>query len=153
APEYGPGVEQEIGPAEEAALDIDLRGADFRLPLEAVVDDHLVAVLADRLRRIRRRRYGIVGDRHRIDRAAEIDVDLAGRDEEAVVAAVGDHIAALCRRLQPGDIGIGRILAPARPLRPHRAVVLEPEAWLGAPGIPVLDIERCAVPRSEARRA
>src|SRR3546814_2450784 len=98
APEYGPGVEQEIGPAGKAALDIDLRGADFRLPLEAEVHDHLVAVLAASPGRTRRRGRGIVGDRHRIDRAAEIDVDLAGRDEEAVVVdAVADLLAPLDR--------------------------------------------------------
>src|SRR3546814_7483271 len=127
APEYGPGVEQEIGPAGKAALDIDLRGADFRLPLEAEVHDHLVAVLADSPGRTRRSGSGIVGHSHRIGRAAEIDVHLAGRDEEAlVVAAVGDLISALCRRLHPVAIGVGGILALARPLRPNRAVPPQP---------------------------
>ncbi|MND92251.1 hypothetical protein D3C80_844030 [compost metagenome] len=77
APEIRLGVEQEVCPAEETALDIDLRGPDFRLSLETVIDDDLGSVLDDRSRCICRCCCCILGDRDGVSSTVDIDIDAA----------------------------------------------------------------------------
>jgi hypothetical protein len=146
APEFRFGVEQEIRPSEEPALDIDLAGADFRLPGKTKMHENLVAVLLDFLRPI----VGCPGlfsiDDDGIILAVDIDIYPGRGHVEAVVCArINDAVATARQGLQPVDLCIDRILPAAGPLRLHLAV-FETQARLGAPGIPVLNIARGAIP-------
>ncbi|MNY01634.1 hypothetical protein D3C86_1341750 [compost metagenome] len=146
APEFRFGVEQEVRPSEEAALHIDLAGADFRLTSKTVMHEDLLAVLLDFVGQALWCDCCIVIDDNRVALAVDINIHPCRRHVEAVVRArIDDAIAAIRQRLQPVDLCICRILTAARPLRLNLAV-FETKAWLGAPGVPVLNIARGAIP-------
>ena len=108
--------------------------------------ENLVAVLPDFFRKTLRRKSGVAIDDDGIVLAVDIDVHPGRGHIEAIFRTrINDAVAAIWQRLQPVDLCIGGVLSTARPLRIDLAV-FKTQTGLRAPGIPVLNIARSAIP-------